>query len=135
MDHPRHWPPPDGQWWGQLGLGYRSNDYRLGEVADPKNPTFEKPLYEESKQAYYADKIDKSVQLPPLYLDEEQAAQTGELSLTLSNYVKQSLSKFVLGQWNVDDDAAWKNYLSTLERMGTPQYVDINQKAYEAKYK
>ncbi|MGW0231061.1 extracellular solute-binding protein [Actinopolymorpha singaporensis] len=129
------WPPPDGQWWGQLGLGYRSNDYRLGEVADPKNPTFEKPLYEESKQAYYADKIDKSVQLPPLYLDEEQAAQTGELSLTLSNYVKQSLSKFVLGQWNVDDDAAWKNYLSTLERMGTPQYVDINQKAYEAKYK
>src|SRR5690606_12209780 len=35
------WPPENGMWWDQNGVDYRSNDFRLGEVADPKAPTFE----------------------------------------------------------------------------------------------
>ncbi|GAA5003584.1 extracellular solute-binding protein [Actinopolymorpha pittospori] len=129
------WPPPDGQWWNQLGLGYRSSDFRLGEVADPEHPTFEKPLYEQSRSAYFPNKIDKALQVPPLYLDADQAAQSGELSLTIANYVKQSLSKFTLGQLDPNDGGAWKTYVETLDQMGASTLVELNQKAYDAKYK
>ena len=129
------WPPEDGTWWGQLGVGYRSNDFRLGEVVDPKNPTFEKPLYEETRKAYYPYRSEKSQQLPPLYMNEEQAAQTGEMAITIGNHVKQSQSKFIMGQLDVDDDAVWDTYVGTIDKMGLEVYLRLHQEAYDAKYK
>ncbi|WP_020573789.1 extracellular solute-binding protein [Actinopolymorpha alba] len=129
------WPPENGKWWGQLGLGYRSNDYRLGEVVDPKHPTFEKPLYEETKADYHPYRVDKSQQLPPLYMTEDQAAQTGEQSLTIANHVKQSQTKFILGQLDINDNAAWDKYVQTIDQMGLEMYLRLHQDAYDAKYK
>ncbi len=129
------WPPEDGSWWGQLGLGYRSNDFRLGEVVDPEKPTFEKPLYENTRSAYYPYRVEKERQLPPLYMNEDQAAQTGEQAITIGNHVKQSQSKFILGQLDIDDDAAWDTYVNTLDKMGIEAYIQVYQEAYEAKYK
>jgi putative aldouronate transport system substrate-binding protein len=129
------WPPPNGEWWAQHGLTYAANDFRLGEAVDPKLPTFEKLLYENTKNAYYPYRQEKKFQLPPLYPNEEQAAQTGELSTTINNYVTQSLAKFTIGQLDVNDDQAWKTYTETLDQMGLADYVRVNQEAYEAKYK
>jgi ABC-type glycerol-3-phosphate transport system substrate-binding protein len=127
------WPPKNGQWWNQQGVNYRSNDFRLGEVVDPKAPTFEKPLYEESKK-YFEHQQSKEQQLPPLYMTEEQAALTGELATSLENHVTQHLAKFALGQLNVDDDSAWKKYTDTIDQIGLERYLQAYQEAYEAKY-
>ncbi|MEQ7122877.1 extracellular solute-binding protein [Actinopolymorpha sp. B11F2] len=127
------WPPDDGLWWGQLGVNYRSSDFRLGEVVDPEKPTFEKPLYEES-QKYYNLRQDRSVQLPPVYMNEEQAAQAGELVTAIENHVVQHEAKFTMGQLDINDDAEWQKYVDTFDRMGLANYLNAYQAAYEAKY-
>jgi putative aldouronate transport system substrate-binding protein len=127
------WPPDDGLWWGQLGVNYRSNDFRLGEVVDPEKPTFEKPLYEES-QKYYNLRQDQEAQLPPVYQTEEQAALTGELATSIENHVIQHEAKFTMGQLDINDDAAWQKYVDTFDRIGVSNYLKAYQEAYEAKY-
>ena len=59
------WPPKKGEAWSQGGLSYRSSDFRLGEEVDPKNVTFEKALYEQSKQAYYPYRQPQEMQVSP----------------------------------------------------------------------
>jgi putative aldouronate transport system substrate-binding protein len=124
----------NNHWWGQIGIQYRSNDYRLGEAVDPELPTFEKPLYEHTKEDYYPYRQDKSQQLPPLYMREDQAAQTGELATTINNHVNQMLARFTTGEADIDDNAEWNKYVSTLDRMGLANYVQIHQDAYDEKY-
>jgi putative aldouronate transport system substrate-binding protein len=128
------WPPDNGRWWGRMNVQYESNDYRLGEVVDPDRPTFEKPLYEHTREDYYPYRQPQEMQLPPLYMTEDQAAQSGELATTINNYVNQMLAKFMLGQVDANDDAEWNKYLGTLEQMGLPTYLQIHQAAYDAKY-
>jgi len=129
------WPPKTGRWWAQLGVQYRSNDFRLSEAVDAAKPTFEKPLYEYTKQDYFPYREDQAMQLPPLYMDEDQAAQTGEIATTINNYVSEMLAKFTNGQVDVTNDGEWNKYVSTFDEMGLSTYLQIHQAAYDAKYK
>ncbi|GAB3411180.1 type 2 periplasmic-binding domain-containing protein [Flindersiella endophytica] len=128
------WPPDNGLWWNQQGVNYRSNDFRLGEVVDPKAPTFEKALYEESKK-YEALKEAKEQKLPPLYMTEDQAALTGELAITIENHVNTHFANFTIGKLDINDDAAWKKYTDAIDQMGLANYLKAYQDAYDAKYK
>lgn len=128
------WPPDDGKWWSQRGVNYRSNDFRLGEVVDPKAPTFELPLYEESKK-YYERRQPQEMELPPLYMTEEQAAMTGEVAVSIENHVTTHLAKFSLGELDPNDNAEWEKYTSTLADMGLDRYLETYQAAYDEKYK
>jgi putative aldouronate transport system substrate-binding protein len=125
----------EGLSWNQFGISYRSNEFRLAERVDPKNPTFEKPLYEETAQAYYPHRQPKEQQLPPLYMTEEQAGATSELETTLANHVRQSLTKFVTGDLDPNQEADWKQYKDTINQMGLETYLQTYQQAYDAKYK
>lgn len=51
------------------------------------------------------------------YNEAERDANGSSLS-ELKVYVKESRSKFAAGQLDVNDDAVWQEYLSTLERLG-----------------
>ncbi|HEX6686846.1 MAG TPA: extracellular solute-binding protein [Candidatus Limnocylindrales bacterium] len=122
--------------WGLLGVQYRSTDFRAGQaVVDKNNPTFEKPLHQLTEKDYWPYRQDKSMQLPPLNPTEEQAAQIGELATTINNHVKLMTPKFIMGEANIDDEAQWNNYTSTLDRMGLANYLKIYQDAYDKKYK
>lgn len=125
----------DGKTWNQKGVQYRSSDFRMSQTVDQKNPPFEKPLHEYTARDYFAYKQDKGLQLPPLSLSEDQAAQAGDLATTINNHVSQMVAKFSLGDVDVHDDKQWDNYLSTLDKMGLKNYLAIQQSAYEKKYK
>lgn len=127
------WPPEPGLWWGQQGVNYRSNDFRLGEVVDPQKPTFEKPLYQES-QKYYNARQRKGLQLPPVYLSEDQAATTSDVQVSIQNHVNQHEAKFTLGQLDISDDGEWEKYVDTFDRMGLDNYLKAYQDAYDEKY-
>jgi putative aldouronate transport system substrate-binding protein len=124
----------EGLGWNQYGISYRSNDFRLAERVDPASPPFEKVLYEQTEKNYFPHRQPKERQLPPLYMTEEQAAISGEIATTISTHVKQSLTKFTMGELDPNDDAAWKTYLDELSRMGLVDYLGAYQEAYEAKY-
>jgi putative aldouronate transport system substrate-binding protein len=128
-------PKLNGRSWNQLGVQYRSNDFRLAQASDPENPTFEKPLHDDTERDYYSYRQDKSKQLPPLSLSEDQAAQVGDMQTTINNHVTQMTAKFIMGQADVNNDGQWNDYLSTLDRMGLKNYLKIQQDAYQKKYK
>lgn len=125
------WPAKPGRSWDQEGIQYRSDNFRLGEVVDPKNPTFESDLYKQTKSAYEPFRQPMNRQLPPLYMNFDEAGAVADMSTTINNYVKQMLTKFTTGSADPNDDGKWKSYLDTLGQMGIDEYLKINQKAYD----
>lgn len=124
------WPPAH-RWWGQDATAYQSNDFRLSQGVNPKSPTYEKALYEQTKSAYYPYRQPQSMQLPPLYMTTSQTSQVADLATTINNYVTQSMAGFITGKQDPNDDGKWNSYLSTLKKMGLPRYLDIYSKAYQ----
>jgi putative aldouronate transport system substrate-binding protein len=117
--------------WSQDNPMYRSQDFRLGERVNPKDLTFEKPLYEQTRDFYFPFKQPQEMQFPPVTMDSDQAAQEAELKTNLKNEVDQSFAKFVTGQLNPNDDAAWNDYKSRIEKIGKKPYLELQQAAYE----
>ncbi|GAA2756920.1 extracellular solute-binding protein [Actinopolymorpha rutila] len=126
------WPPPNGQWWAQMGVDYRSMDFRNGELVDPKAPTFEKQFYDDTKNAYYPHRVDKKKQLPPLSLDNDQAAVVADSNVPITNKVKQMESQFCLGKSDIDDDKQWNAYVEEIKKIGVERYLQAYQDAYDA---
>lgn len=126
------WPPEKGVAWSQAGLSYRSSDFRLGEAVDPKNVTFEKALYEQSKEAYYPYRQPQEMQVPPLKLSPDQAGQIADLKVTIEDYVSQSMAKFIKGDLDPDKDADWSKYLKTLDEMNLASYLKVQQDAMQS---
>ncbi|MFC7624974.1 hypothetical protein [Microlunatus sp. GCM10028923] len=123
-------PAPQGTSWDQHSVMYRSNDFRLGQWVDPKQPTFEKDLYEASL-VYEPHQQPKDFQLPPLLFDESSAAQKAETAAAIELAVKEALAKFSTGELDVNDDAAWDTYVKKFETMGMPAYLELYQQAYD----
>ncbi len=128
------WPAPVGTSWNQYSVMARSNDFRLGQFADPKNPNFEKDLYESSRP-YEPFAQKKEWQLPPLIFDEAGAASNADIATVLTNHVKQSLASFSIGKLDIHSDAAWADYTSKIDKMGIATYLQTYQAAYDARPK
>lgn len=126
------WPPPNGSWWGQQGVDYRSMDFRNGEVVDRRSPTFELQFYKDTKDAGHPLAEPKDQQLPPLYLSDEQASVAADVSVPISNQVAKMESQFCLGQADIDDDKQWNTYLDSLKKIGVEHYLQSYQDAYDA---
>lgn len=118
--------------WGQRGVGYISNDLKLGEVADPNNP-LELRLYQETKNKMepYSQKYESVV--PPLYFSAEDAREIAELEKTLRDYMNQMVARFVTGDADIDKE--WDSYVKNLEAMNLKRYLEIYQKTYDLKHK
>jgi putative aldouronate transport system substrate-binding protein len=125
------WPPKPNRAWIQNAIMYRSDNFRLGQETDAKHPTFEKLLYEDTKSAYYPLREKQENQLPPLAMSADDAGDIADLQVTITNYVLQSMTKFIQGKPDPNSDSAWNNYLSTLKKMNLSKYLDVNQRAYD----
>jgi putative aldouronate transport system substrate-binding protein len=128
------WPAPVGTSWNQYSVMARSNDFRLSQFADPKNPNFEKDLYEASRP-YEPFAQNKDWQLPPLIFDETGAASNADIETAMSQHIKQSLAYFSTGKLDINDDAAWNDYKTKIEKIGVKQYLETYQQAYDSRPK
>ncbi|NIK60249.1 extracellular solute-binding protein [Kribbella shirazensis] len=117
--------------WNQDNTMYRSQDFRLAERVNPKDLTFEKPLYQQTVDNYFPYKQPQEMQFPPVTLDQDQAAQEAELKTNLKSEVDLSFSKFVTGQLDPSDDGAWNDFKERVEKIGVKAYLDLQQAAYE----
>ncbi len=61
------------------------------------------------------------------------AQQLAELDKTINDYVKTKTAKFIIGEADIDKE--WSNYVSTLDKMNLKKYLEIYQKALDAKKK
>ncbi|CAG7638183.1 ABC transporter substrate-binding protein [Paenibacillus allorhizosphaerae] len=125
-------PPVQNVTWSQTGPSLRTNDFRLGLVADPNNPQ-EIILYNETKKNYEPYKQDPATFLPQLFFTNDQAAELADLEKTITDHVKEMIARFVTGDANLDKD--WDSYLKNLDNMNLKRYLEIYQAAYDAKNK
>lgn len=123
-------PAPEGTGWDQYSVMYRSSDFRLGQYIDPANPDFERDLYQASV-VYEPFAQPKDQQVPPLLFDEATTAQKTDTETSLVSFVKQSMAQFSTGEKDINDDDAWNDYVSQLDAMGLPAYLEIVQSAYD----
>jgi putative aldouronate transport system substrate-binding protein len=120
-----------GKTWDQYGVMYRSGDFRLAERVNPKKPTFESPLYEQTRDHLYPFKQPMEQQFPPVTLEADQAAQDAEIGLNLKGEVTSSLANFVTGKLDPADDGQWNDYKNRINKIGLQPYLEIQQAAYE----
>lgn len=118
--------------WMQSGPSLRTNELRLGEVANPDEP-LETILYKETNEKYDPHKPNINSIVPPLAFTEEQANEIADFKKTINDYVNEMLARFVTGDADIDKD--WDSYLKELENMNLKRYIDLSQEAYDAKYK
>lgn len=85
-----------------------------------------------TKENYYPNREDKSMQLPPPAFPKEQAV--GQMETTITSYVDQMIAKFVLGRSDVNSDGDWNGYLNSFKQQGLDQYLKLYQDAYDHKY-
>lgn len=119
--------------WSQYGLNYRTDkDWYAGQAV-LKQPDKEKMYYDVTKKNYepYKPKIDEIV--PPLFFAPADAQQLAELDKTINDYVKTMTAKFIIGEADIDKE--WNTYVSTLDKMNLKKYLEIYQKALDAKKK
>ncbi len=118
------------RYWGQRNPNYRSNDYRLGEAVDPERPTFERDLYEATRDAWFPYAEPQEMQPVPYALNAEQAEEGSTIKSSIDQYVVETEAQFILG--NIDLDDGWDSFIETLNTLGLPRYVELHRAAYEA---
>ncbi|QGN34322.1 extracellular solute-binding protein [Microlunatus sp. Gsoil 973] len=128
------WPAPAGTSWVLNEVMYRSLDFRGGQRVDPKAPTYEASLWDASA-AYEPFAEPKEMQLPPLIIPDDSAAQAADTATSISQAVQQGMSNFALGKKNIDNDADWKAYADSFTAMNLQSYLDVYQKAYDSRPK
>lgn len=128
---------PQNESFIQVGINKRDNAYRLGEFMDADVDMYsgeglEKLLYTVSKDLYepYAQK-DRA--LPHIKFTKEENDELTTLNVELCKYIKESLTKFMVGALSVDRD--WDDFLQNLEKLQLKKVLDTNQKAYDRQYK
>ena len=124
------WPAPKSTSWNQYSLMYRSNDFRLGQEADPVDPTFEYRLQKEAEK-YEPFAVPQDQQLPPLIFDESAAAAKADTAASVYQAVRQGIAQFAVGEKNINDDGDWSAYTSSFDAMGMSNYLDLYQQAYD----
>lgn len=117
--------------WQTRAPRYYPADLRLGEKRNDEFP-LEVILFEAAKQ-YEPYKADSSLVIPPLFYDEEQAAELVNLEKTIIDYKKEMLARFITG--DADLESEWGTYLDTMNQMGLERYAQIIQEAYDASQK
>jgi putative aldouronate transport system substrate-binding protein len=68
--------------------------------------------------------------LPRLKYTGEEGLRIAEYSTVINDYVKQSISEFVIGVRDINSDAAWNAYLRELENMRLHQWLSGAQATF-----
>lgn len=130
----KKYPVPLGEGWDQLLVYNFTREWTEGQRSDPAKPNFEKYLHQATKP-YEPFKPSRENQLPALIFDDASAAEQATRKAAIDPYVALSMSEFIIGKRDIGDDAAWNDYVSTLDKMGVKQQIELYQKMYEAQPK
>lgn len=66
-----------------------------------------------------------------LTLTDEEMERMGNIETEVMSYIQEMRAKFMVGEFDVDNDAQWQTYLSTIEKMGAQTMLEISQTAYD----
>ena len=126
------WADNQHQTWRNHGPRYMSienflmvYDYSTGKKFDPEDPT---QLNGKCYEMYFDRKPAKL--LPQLKFTAEETERLTDAIINVPAFVMQSIAEFTTGTRNINDDAAWNQYLAQLDSMGLQELIATSQEAY-----
>lgn len=98
---------------------------KSGPIRGLEESDFDKFIAAETKEKIepYAE-----VPFPLVYLTTDEQKKVNTIEVDLKSYVQQMEAKFITG---VEPLSNWDNYVETVQKMNTEEYVEIYQQAYD----
>lgn len=127
-------PPPNDR-WSAVAQYYFPVEVRHAEVTplDIYAPEgYERRLFEATQLYDGLAPMDQVFPLWNVWFSAEDATELAQLQTNLDDYVNRTNAEFITGQRDINDDAAWAEYLQGLTDLGLPRYLELMQAAYTA---
>ena len=121
----------EGRYWNQLGPWYRDPEFELWFNANPDGD-IEATLYNATVDCYlpYIPAVENLI--PPLSFGKEDSRILVDIQTAMNVSVDEATAAFVTGTRSLDE---WDAYKATVEELGIKEYIDVYQKALDAKNK
>lgn len=87
-------------------------------------------LSESQKYFPYAPTLEQSVLT--YFYSADDSKEMSEVNGTLTTYVDEARTKFILGVFDINDDATWENYLSEIDAIGYKTVIEIMQARHDS---
>lgn len=92
------------------------------------NPTdgyYEGKYWIESDRNGGPDSVSPFDRSPVLRITSEQQAQQAQLTSACEAYARENAYKFITGEWNINDDATWNNYIKGVKSQSEGNFDDV----------
>lgn len=124
---------PTNESWVNMATTFRSNEFRLGQMAPPNDPwDREVRLYNLSRDVYNPYVPEMEMIYPPVYIDPADVGELARLKTAVKDYVEESIVRFITG--DLDIEADWNDYMDELDVIDIDRYLEIYQEAYDRQY-
>ncbi|OON94215.1 MAG: hypothetical protein ATN31_04150 [Candidatus Epulonipiscioides saccharophilum] len=116
------------RYWNQLGPWFRPDDQELWFAAKPGGD-IEAVLYNETKNKYVPYQPDPSLLIPPLGFAIDESRELIDIEQVLNTYFDQTFAEFVTGKLDIDEN--WDSYVTEMNKIGLPRYLELYQQKYD----
>lgn len=120
--------PPITTFIQNQGPMFFTNELRYKETAVPGTAGIQ--LYDDSMLYMQYQDPDQDYLPFTVWMNEEQTRIISMLEQTITDYVKESKAKFIVGDMDIEAD--WDSYLTQLNAMELEAYIAIYQDVYDA---
>ena len=119
-------------WYGS-GSPWSGGSYKVDEVGNQTAKGYRGGMLGQIQSANldYADANNPSPLFFSTVYNLEEVEENGNRLTDIKTYMKEARAKFSVGQWDIDDDAQWQDYLDTMERMGLSILIENTQAAVD----
>lgn len=87
--------------------------------------------YLNSLGAIESMKYEPTNTIPILIFDTDEVDEANETMIYLDDYVKETIAKFVTGEYDPYNDADWEKYLKEYDALGLESFLKLAQAAYD----
>lgn len=120
-------PMSDGQYIYKLHFGPKLAEPDVlcnpGTIGDPK------ALY--WRELYSDDSTVSSDAIIFATLTVDQSVARGDIMTDVETYMKETTLHFLLGEKDINDDAAWEEYMNTMQSLDIEGAIEITQEAVD----
>jgi putative aldouronate transport system substrate-binding protein len=127
----RIWSNPSAQFWHNVNPRWAPMEESLAKAGllEPFNPDQPSAPYHPFNYRNYLNRHPDKI-LPLLRYTADEAAKISEPITNINEYVRQSIAEFVTGVRDINNNAAWENYIKTLNDMGLQTWLTTAQTTY-----
>jgi putative aldouronate transport system substrate-binding protein len=125
------WSQPSTQFWHNMGPRWAplTESPAKGSILEPYDPSLPNAPYHPFNYRNYLNRHPDKV-LPLLSYTVDDAVNLSGPITDINEYVRQSIAEFATGVRDINANAAWDNYLKTLNDMGLQAWLRAAQVTY-----